>query len=1065
MSTFLPAFSPFVPASETWDTYMERFECFLQANALTELSSARKRGYFLSSCGSEIFAAARALAAPQQVFDIPWETLVERLKNHFSPTLSHIARRHAFWQCSQTKGESVNDYMASLRSAALHCEFRDHLDEMLLDQLVCGIKDLKLQRRLLARSELTLQVALDEARAAEMSGRSAAEIHRYQTPSLANPKPLSVHYEDSDQGESSDEEREVSRLKATQRKRGGSTKLFKFAQDTCLGCGGNHRRTDCRFKTIVCRRCGKRGHLSRVCRAPAPMSDVTSGPPLERRRGRKVPARREDCLAVTRYEDPSDIAVSNATPSASANKLFLTVGLEGSACTMEVDTGSSKSLIAWATLSKLLPGLSRRRLKPCPVLLKDYQGKAIPTLGYDNFMVSFRSFSGKLPLIVVRDARPTLLGLDWFAALNLSISGVHRVVPDVPSILAREFADVFSDQLGKYTGRPISFNLDPQVMPVRLKPRRVPLALRPRVDAELDKLVAQGILVPVDHSAWETPIVIPLKQDSSIRICTDYKCSINRALQANPYPVPVVQHLLHSLVDEPTAMAQTIVTHRGAFKCTRLQFGVSVAPGIFQSIMERLLQGIPGVVPYFDDVLVSAGDQADLLNKLRNHKPLLGLLAGDRQTPVMISPRMSRWVEFLAGYSYHLIYRPGSAIAHADALSRCPVPTPASDLAPASSVLLVEDFDFPLTASDISAGSLADPAISKVLDWVRRGWPKGPAPADLLPFFQRQNELSTQRGCLLWGNRVVVPEGLRCPVLAHLHNAHPGIVRMKGLGRSYVWWPGMDGDIEQWVATCPQCQASRPVSPAAPSREWEVPRAPWARIHMDFAGPFQGHTFLVVVDAYSKCVELALMHSTTTEAVIRVLEGLFATHGLPDTIVSDNGPQFTLAQFQRFVAKLGIRHTTMVPFHPAANGWAERAVRSAKEALSRLRRLRTVLDRLHPAYTPEITKGFTPHCWAFTIGDPVYAQNFGTDNKWVPGHICQLTGPYSYRVQLEDGRIWRRHVNQLRRRMPLTTDLPCKQATSAGDERPPRITSNTPSPTSPAIGLQPDAFSLVHSPA
>lgn len=168
--------------------------------------------------------------------------------------------------------------MATLRSAALHCEFR-YLDEMLLDQLVCGVKDLKLQRRLLARSELTLQVVLDEARAAEMSDRSASEIQQFQAVPAPAGKPLSVHYEDSGQDESSDDEERVSRLTRSsssviRQKKAAAATLPKFTQDNCWGCGGNHRRADCRFKTAVCHRCGKRGHLSRVCRAANPTSET-----------------------------------------------------------------------------------------------------------------------------------------------------------------------------------------------------------------------------------------------------------------------------------------------------------------------------------------------------------------------------------------------------------------------------------------------------------------------------------------------------------------------------------------------------------------------------------------------------------------------------------------------------------------------------------------------------------------------------------------------------------------------------------------------------------------------
>lgn len=118
MAAAFPAFTPFEPASESWDDCLEWFENFLQANNLTDLSSARKTGYFLSSCRQEIFGTARALAAPQPVFTVPWETLLEKLKHHYSPARSKIVRRHAFHQRSQKEGKSINDYMASPRTSA-----------------------------------------------------------------------------------------------------------------------------------------------------------------------------------------------------------------------------------------------------------------------------------------------------------------------------------------------------------------------------------------------------------------------------------------------------------------------------------------------------------------------------------------------------------------------------------------------------------------------------------------------------------------------------------------------------------------------------------------------------------------------------------------------------------------------------------------------------------------------------------------------------------------------------------------------------------------------------------
>ncbi|XP_013910141.1 PREDICTED: uncharacterized protein K02A2.6-like [Thamnophis sirtalis] len=195
-------------------------------------------------------------------------------------------------------------------------------------------------------------------------------------------------------------------------------------------------------------------------------------------------------------------------------------------------------------------------------------------------------------------------------------------------MLTKEFPEVLGEGLGKYTGNPISFNLDSQVPPWHLKPHRMPFTLKPKVDTEIDKLLAQGILEPIDNARWETPIVTPIKSDGSVCICTDFKCTLNRALQQCAYPVPMVQHLLHSLgqgtifaklhltqayqqlpVAEATAEAQTIVTHKSAFKCHRLQFGVSLAPGLFRPLF-RQRPGIskvpsrPTVPPPYHTLLV-----------------------------------------------------------------------------------------------------------------------------------------------------------------------------------------------------------------------------------------------------------------------------------------------------------------------------------------------------------------------------------------------------------------------------------------------------------------------------
>ncbi|XP_026565791.1 uncharacterized protein K02A2.6-like [Pseudonaja textilis] len=346
---------------------------------------------------------------------------------------------------------------------------------------------------------------------------------------------------------------------------------------------------------------------------------------------------------------------------------------------------------------------------------------------------------------------------------------------------------------------------------------------------------------------------------------------------------------------------------------------------------------------------------------------------------------MMRWSEFLAAYNYELIYWPGKNITHADALSHSPLPELDDDPAPTISTLHIKTLaNLPITATDIAEETARDRNLVRILNWVVKGWPETKSDETVKPFWHRQTELSILKGCVLWGDRVIILDILREQILKLLHDGHPCIVRMKSLARSYVWWPGMDTDIGKWVAMCKQYQESRPAPPSAPTLDWETPRGPWSRIHIDFAGPTKGHTFLIVVDAYSNWLEVSIMHSTTTEAVIRQLRKLFAMHGLPDLVVSDNGPQFTALTFERFLAEQGIRHALTALGQPATKGRAERTVRYTKKTLYKLesgdiqekiykllmiqhivpntttnkspaellmgRKLRSSLDRLHPTY-------------------------------------------------------------------------------------------------------------------
>lgn len=215
-----------------------------------------------------------------------------------------------------------------------------------------------------------------------------------------------------------------------------------------------------------------------------------------------------------------------------------------------------------------------------------------------------------------------------------------------------------------------------------------------------------------------------------------------------------------------------------------------------------------------------------------DHLPLKGLLGHDKPIPASAAARMQRWMLLLAAYCYTWQYRKGQSVANADALSRIPLKNArdASDYVQFFSATQ----NLPLSADSIRRETQKDAALSKVLLYTRSGWPSKVSEEMLAPYFSRRHELSIERDCVTWRNRVVVPCSLQGPVLRLLHEGHPGATRMKMLARSPVWWPGQTESIEQTVTECEACQLTQNAAPRLPM-SWEWPTRRWQRIHLDYA--------------------------------------------------------------------------------------------------------------------------------------------------------------------------------------------------------------------------------------
>ena len=352
---------------------------------------------------------------------------------------------------------------------------------------------------------------------------------------------------------------------------------------------------------------------------------------------------------------------------------------------------------------------------------------------------------------------------------------------------------------------------------------------------------------------------------------------------------------------------------------------------------------------------------------LTDHKPLTAILGPKQGIPPLAAARMQRWALLLSAYSYNICFRPTTAHANADGLSRLPIESNSQlgNLKEASLFNIAQIDALPVQVSEIESATRTDPILSKVLACLRHGWPPGVQDA-LMPFWRRKDELTVEGECILWGMRVVLRSKWRDKVLDELHKGHPGVVRMKTLARSHIWWPKMDSAIEERAKSCTACQGNKHLPTKAPLHYWPWPTAPWERIHIYYAGPFMGKMLLIVVDAHSKWPEVSIMTSTTSAQTILVLRTKFARFGLPKQLVSDNGPQFTSDEFEQFLVRNGVSHIRSSPYHPSTNGAAESLVQTVKQALrsgyrdglSMEKALASLLLRYRS--TPHATTGVSP---------------------------------------------------------------------------------------------------------
>ncbi len=348
---------------------------------------------------------------------------------------------------------------------------------------------------------------------------------------------------------------------------------------------------------------------------------------------------------------------------------------------------------------------------------------------------------------------------------------------------------------------------------------------------------------------------------------------------------------------------------------------------------------------------------------ITDHKPLVPLL--NNKDIDMAPPRIQRMLIKLMRYNNVATHCPGKDMIVADTLSRSPLAHNKSEVA---------QFEEDITAyvnsvvkscpisdqriKEITVASAHDEEIQRVAQLVRNGWPtySDNVPACCKPYFEHRTMIGEANGLLTYGNRIIIPSVLRAETINKLHEGHPGITRCRERAKQTVWWPGISADIEECCKQCEYCAVHKPTQRREPMISTPFPNRPWQSISCDF---FQhdSKSYIVIVDSYSKFIEIVHMPEPTSAMLIAKLMPIFARFGIPEQMMSDNGSQFTSGEFRVFAAEHEIRLITNSPHYSQSNGLAERNVKTAKDILDLEN---PVLGLMTYRSTPHSTTGVSP---------------------------------------------------------------------------------------------------------
>ncbi len=464
---------------------------------------------------------------------------------------------------------------------------------------------------------------------------------------------------------------------------------------------------------------------------------------------------------------------------------------------------------------------------------------------------------------------------------------------------------------------------------------------------------------------------------------------------------------------------------------------------------------------------------------LTDHKPLVSIF----NKSILTSPkRLQRMRLRLQKYPLKVHYKPGPQMFLSDTLSRASLPNDQTiaempeyliyslqmEEALMSEIAAVKNDDAIFVTDQrlekVKQETAHDITLQTLMSIIQTGWPddKNKTPLAICAYWPYRNELVASNGLVYRGTRLIIPTSMRSEMVKRAHASHMGIHYTLNTARDIMYWPGMPTELTDAVNHCNTCQEAQSAQPKEPMMTYPLPKQPWEVVASD-CFELSGRHYSIFVDVYSGYIELCELEDLTTGTLIDKTKQVFATHGIPVTLITDNGPNYAAKEFASFARAWDVQHITSSPHHSKSNGRAEAAVKTVKNIMKKSqdgdvwksilewrntitpgansspvqrlmsRRTRSFLPCHPEQYSPRVQEGLTDQVIMnrrrakkyhdrgakelpnLVIGQPVRAKARPqkTDSPWLQGQVTDKVAPRRYLVEV-NGKNYRRNCIHLR---------------------------------------------------